>query len=796
MKIAGLGKAASIFLFILLVTGCAFGPATRPVEPIASAAQNPVSFPTIAPTPKVQPAQGATPLREAEMVPPSPPAARADIVSADWIEIVLPEIAYNPKTVSSPANYSVSSGGDPDFAVAQRPILVQHRHWPEYAPYTDVQSEPVAHIQVVYRIYLRLAAKLKEGQSYRVTVDPAVVRGGLSFNLPFDCAVPNDALHVNQVAYLADGPKIAYLSAWTGDGTVDFGDAASFALIDEATNAQVFSGPVRFEISGQDEEWSHSNVYSLDFSTFTAGGTYHLYVPGVGVSYSFAIASGAFEEIGYTVMRGLTAERDGNHGLDSPAVTHWTRPPAHLDDAIDQKTGTRVDLVGGHMDAGDRGKYPYHTADTTVSLLSAVRLFPDQVLAMGESLQIPESGNGIPDILDELIYETDYLYKTAVNTGLGGLQAFYLRPQTEDGTGYGAEGGYEMWAPLEGYPDRVYFDGGKLAPKRAETLYTAGALAMAATTPLLCRYVPEKCERYKSAAVKVYGAYESYVQSGGKWSPDGESTGWYDGWTDEGPHPWSDEMLVAAANLLEATGEEKYERALAAELPPDLTKTRRYGWDHEGPWLAAFLSIYQSTRLAADLRFKARDAIVNWADSVWSNPDIPDDVNHQPFGMPLIRDVYGRVGWYFSGSQIGFPLMVGYGVTGQPKYRDALVRMWNYLLGGNPLSRSFYTGLGNPDRRPRWMVHELSLNEWILYRATGGAAGWCEPPPGLPSADIQQGEYEYFLDDAWNTPRMNWKYPAADDYPALYRYHDSWTTIDELEINTMARGAASLIPLI
>jgi hypothetical protein len=789
-----IGRAAFLLLLLPLM-GCITGMealSTETEPPVASA----VPSKTATPLARIVPATGSASLREADMVPPSAPSARADVVSSDWIEIVLPEIEYDAKAVSVPGNYSITSADDPDFAGPQQPILVQHRHWPEYAPYTDVQSEPVARIQVVYRIYLHLARKLKEGKSYRVTVGSAVIQDGLSFNLPFDLEVANDAIHVNQVAYRSEGPKIAYLSAWTGEGTVDFGGAAAFMLIDEATNAAVFSGPVHFDMSGEDEEWSHSNVYSLDFSAFTASGRYHLYLPGVGVSYSFDISPAAFGEIGYTVIRGLTAQRDGNHGLDDPAVTHWTRPPAHLDDAIDQKTGKRVDLVGGHMDAGDRGKYPYHTADTVVSLLSAVRLFPDQVLAMGESLQIPESGNGIPDILDELLYETDYLYKTAVNTGLGGLQAFYLRPQMEGSTGYGAEGGYEMWAPLEGYPDRMYFDGGKLAPKRAETLYAAGALAMAYNTPLLCRYVPEKCGQYRDAAVRVYDAYESYVRSGGRWAPDGDDTGWYDGWTDEGPHPWSDEMLVAAANLYEATGDEKYNRALQPELPSDLTKTRRYGWDHEGPWLAAFLSIYQSTRLPDSLRGRAKAAIVNWADSVWCNPDIPDDVNHQPFGMPLIRDVYGRVGWYFSGSQIGFPLMMGYGVTGEAKYRDGLIRMWNYLLGSNPLSRTFVTGLGDPERRPRWMVHELSLNEWILYRSSGGAAGWCEPPPGLLSADIQQGEYEYYLDDEWNTPRMDEKYPAPENYPALYRYHDSWTTVDEFTINVMARGAASLIPLV
>ena len=68
--------------------------------------------------------------------------------------------------------------------------------------------------------------------------------------------------------------------------------------------------------------------------------------------------------------------------------------------------------------------------------------------------------------------------------------------------------------------------------------------------------------------------------------------------------------------------------------------------------------------------------------------------------------------------------------------------------------------------------------------------------PGIPSADIQDGSFDGFIDQPWNVARKNNKFPAAASYPALYRYHDSWTVLNEFTIDRLARGAVSVIPLI
>ena len=68
------------------------------------------------------------------------------------------------------------------------------------------------------------------------------------------------------------------------------------------------------------------------------------------------------------------------------------------------------DLTGGWFDAGDYNKYVTFAHTAVHDLLWAYRNNPD---VFGDNWNIPESGNGIPDILDEIKWETDWLLKMA-----------------------------------------------------------------------------------------------------------------------------------------------------------------------------------------------------------------------------------------------------------------------------------------------------------------------------------------------------------------------------------------------
>src|SRR5690606_23382920 len=130
--------------------------------------------------------------------------------------------------------------------------------------------------------------KFKEGRSYTLIMDSSVVSG--VDPLEFTFSGPNEVIHVNQVGYMTDGPKIAYLSWWTGQGSIDFSNFDTFYVINADTGKPVYEGEVVFQIAGKDEKWGGSNLYSMDFSAVTGEGNYHIYVPGVGTSFPFNIS--------------------------------------------------------------------------------------------------------------------------------------------------------------------------------------------------------------------------------------------------------------------------------------------------------------------------------------------------------------------------------------------------------------------------------------------------------------------------------------------------------------------------
>lgn len=68
-----------------------------------------------------------------------------------------------------------------------------------------------------------------------------------------------------------------------------------------------------------------------------------------------------------------------------------------------------ADVSGGWYDAGDVGKYVSPGSTAANTLLWAYKLYPEKFFN-GQN-NIPEIGNAIPDILDEVKYELDFLLK-------------------------------------------------------------------------------------------------------------------------------------------------------------------------------------------------------------------------------------------------------------------------------------------------------------------------------------------------------------------------------------------------
>lgn len=770
-------------------------------------------------------------LKERAPVAYIPQASHANVLTSQWMEYVLIDNPYVDANVTNTDYYTITSADDPNFSGdGVKPVLVNYRYFPEQAPYYPTMSGNIGKIQVFYRAYLKLpsSVKFQEGKTYTLTIDPAVANVG-ALNFTFSLSEPNLMIHTNQVGYPAEGKKVAYLNQWTGQGSLDFSSYPKFYIVagSDATSVgqSVYSGdilPQRDEKTGQivTDRWTKSVIYEMDFSTLKAEGTYRLYIPGIGVSYPFKINSLIYkDEIAYTITRALYMQRDGDYGIDwdnhDPSeYTQWHRPRSHMDDAIDQAKyrdngnnlkDARVDLVGGHMDAGDRGKYPYNSAYIGIDMLLGAKYFPEQVKALGESLQIPESGNGKPDYLDELVYELDWLTKAINNTSTDGTLANYLRPQTP---GKPDEGTYETGKPLTGAENRFFYNRTK-GPNVAETLFAAGVLAQAYNTPLMQQYFPNESKKYLKAAQRAFNGFRLHYYEPDdprrKTDPKALNQNTYYDVSQAGmKHTWSNEMLLAASAMLVAMGDmNKLEDPeipdiTASELmtwinkemplkPNEYDTFKRYTWVLDRAWLGVFVSMYENPHLTQDQRQWAYDCIMDF---------VKREMNHEtPFGASTQDEGFpDKIGWRFTSSTL-MPIIVGYALTGKQEYLDRIQQTWDYTLGSNAVSRSFVTGLGDPQREPRWFVNEINQYQWVQEQTRPGS-GWIEPPPGLPNSDIQSAKYPSWFSDTWNTDAKTKAFPKYEDYAVMYRYTDSWNTQNEYSVNILSANAASMLPLI
>lgn len=216
----------------------------------------------------------------------------------------------------------------------------------------------------------------------------------------------DDRIHVNQSGFQPDQFKSVVVS---GDLK-----AATFEIVNES-NRTVFSAPLEhfgFDADSQEELWRG------DFTPFHLLGLYRVKVGDRGFSFPFSISRNVNQRLTVTASRWLYLQRSGIDVVDEiTGVKHREdhKSLALLRDAGGVHRHHRVDTSGGWWDAGDYGRYVPSAASTIMSLLYAYHFNP-RLFADG-SLHIPESGNGVPDLLDEMRWELNWLLKMQRSDG-------------------------------------------------------------------------------------------------------------------------------------------------------------------------------------------------------------------------------------------------------------------------------------------------------------------------------------------------------------------------------------------
>ena len=228
---------------------------------------------------------------------------------------------------------------------------------------------------------------------------------------------------VDQFGYKLNDPKIVvFAQPNTGVGSPSgFTPGTTFYVINASGGATVFTGsPVQWG-GGAAHSQSGDKAWQGTFTSLTTPGTYYIQVPGGSnpgaVSYNFKIQDNVFNGVETASQRMFFYQRCGsaiglsNGGSWVHAVCHEGANQdlaAHLWNGSDLGAGTARDIHGGWHDAGDYNKYVTFAYATMWYLLHSAEWFP---LGYSDNTNIPESANGVPDMLDEVKWELDWMLR-------------------------------------------------------------------------------------------------------------------------------------------------------------------------------------------------------------------------------------------------------------------------------------------------------------------------------------------------------------------------------------------------
>jgi len=225
---------------------------------------------------------------------------------------------------------------------------------------------------------------------------------------------------VDQFGYTKNAKKIAvFRSPAIGfDAPSAYIPGSSISVRNAANNAVVYNAaPVIFK-AGITDAVSGDKVWWFDFSTVQTEGSYYIADESANSrSATFMITDTVYKNVLKAAVKTFYYQRAGFAKTAAYAGAGWADSASHIGALQDKNcrlyndqnnSATEKDLSGGWYDAGDYNKYTPWTANYIISLLSAYKENP---ALWTDDFNNPESGNGIPDLLDEIKWGMDWLLK-------------------------------------------------------------------------------------------------------------------------------------------------------------------------------------------------------------------------------------------------------------------------------------------------------------------------------------------------------------------------------------------------
>ena len=669
---------------------------------------------------------------------------------------------------------------------------------PLYAPMSNYD------LRLEDSLYLELATPIASNQTVQV-LNPggALWATNMQFVATANPLRFNPAIHVNQEGYLPNYAKQGMVGYYAGSlGEMPIPTNAGFELVDAITGAQVFEGSLtlRQDVGFEYTPAPYQQVYQADFSSFSTPGQYRLVIPGLGGSMPFRIDEGIGMCFARAYALGLYHQRCGtNLGLpytrfahaachtapasvimpassfnfswttisnyavtinsDNPAqiAPFLTSPQKDLFPFVNQGA---INVSGGHHDAGDYSKYTINSASLVHYLMFEVDSLPG--VAALDNLGIPESGDGISDIMQEAKWESDFLAKMQDADG-----GFYFLV-------YPVDRQYESNVTPEDGDAQVVW------PKTTSvTAAAVAALAQCASSPLFKRTYPATAALYLQKAQLGWNFLTNAVAKYGKNGAYQKITSYGDDFAD------NDEMAWAACQMFLATGDTNAHNMLLSWFNPSNPATWRWGWWHMsesyGNCIRSYAFAVQSGRVASANQLNASFLAECTNEIATAGENVMTWSQQSAYGtsFPSATKAVESAGWYFSADQ-AFDVAVAYQLDPNPAYMTSLLANMNYEGGCNPVNVCYITGLGW--KRQHGIVSQWELND---IRAL--------PPSGIPIGNIQS-DFDYLWD--YGGELEDFSFPsdgaAAAPYPFYDRWGDSWNVTTEMVVLNQARGLGSL----
>lgn len=512
------------------------------------------------------------------------------------------------------------------------------------------------------------------------------------------------SIMTDQVGYQPDETKTAVFRDVTNE--------TNFFVVNADSGQVVYTGELSaptFYSSADENNWTG------DFSAVTEAGTYYITCGGLDQSYSFTIGNNVYDSLLDDSVKMLYLQRCGTEVKDSTfghAACHDTLATVY-------HTNEKIDVSGGWHDAGDYGRYVVPGAKSVADLLIAYDANPK---LFSDSIGIPESGNGVPDVLDEVRYELEWMLKMQDS-------------QT---------GGVHHKVSCENFPGYVMpeTETDELIVTPVSTTATADFCAsMAMAYEYYQKFDKDFAEKCLNAAKNAWAFLQknpNFIFS----NPSDITTGDYGDTSD------IDERYWAAAQMWRATGEDTYRTALES-----MRVQNGMDWMEVGDYGNIAILTMDGVDTNSDLYTRAKTSILKEADQMKGLSQ------SNPYGVSVSKYNWGS---NMGVATSGMILNLAYQMTEDSTYLDTSRSNLHYLLGNNAMGECFVTGYGtvspeHPHHRPS-MAKNQAMKGMLVGGVNSGledsaAKAYCA---NSPSAKCYVDHWESYSTNEitiyWNSP--------------------------------------------